>query len=59
MSTLPSGRNLEEAIAEDQGLGSARIDLHSHLRVPYVYGGHGQINEVGDANHGIAASLKH
>jgi CubicO group peptidase (beta-lactamase class C family) len=58
MSTLPSGRTFEEAIAEDQGLGLSPIDLRSHLRVPCVYGGHGQINEVGDANHGIATSAQ-
>src|SRR5258708_37842144 len=33
MSTLPSGRNLEEAIAEDQGQGVSPIDLHSELRL--------------------------
>lgn len=57
-STLPSGRTFAEAIAEDQGLGFSPIDLRSPLRVPYVYGGHGQINEVGDANEGIAASAQ-
>lgn len=58
ISTLPSGRTFEEAIAEDQGLGLSPIDPRSHLRVPCVYGGHGQINEVGDANHAIAASAQ-
>src|SRR5258708_40125611 len=56
MSTLPSGRTLEEAIAEDQGQGLSPIDLRSELRVPYVYGGNGQINEVREANHGMGAS---
>jgi hypothetical protein len=55
---LPSGRTWEEAIAEDQGLGLSPIDLRSELRVPYVYGGNGQINEVGDANHGMGASAQ-
>jgi CubicO group peptidase (beta-lactamase class C family) len=58
MSTLPSGRTLEEAITEDQGQGLSPIDLRSELRVPYVYGGNGQINEVGDANHGMGASAQ-
>ena len=58
MSTLPSGRTLEEAIAEDQGRGLSPIQLNSSLSVPYVYGGDGQINEVGDANYGIGASAQ-
>jgi CubicO group peptidase (beta-lactamase class C family) len=58
MSTLPSARTFEEAIAEDQGQGLIAIDLHSPMRVPYVYAGHGQINEVGDANHGMGTSAQ-
>jgi CubicO group peptidase (beta-lactamase class C family) len=58
MPTLPSGRTFEEAIAEDQGQGLSPIDLRSQFRVPNVYGGNGQINEVGDANHGIGASAQ-
>ena len=32
------------------------IDLASNLLVPAVYGGDGEINEVGDPNDGLAAS---
>jgi Polyglycine hydrolase-like, structural repeat/Beta-lactamase len=58
MSTLPSGRTNDEAIAEDQGLGLSPLDLRSQFQVPCVYGGNGQINEVGDANYGIGASAQ-
>jgi hypothetical protein len=43
---------------KDQGLGLSPVDLRSEYRVPYVYGGDGQINEVGAANHGIGASAE-
>ncbi len=58
MSTLPSGRTNDEAIAEDQGLGPSPIDLQSQFHVPHVYGGSGQINEVGDSNYGLGASAE-
>ena len=54
ISTLASLRTNNEAIAEDQGLGLSPIDLTSQLLVPNVYGGDGEINEVGDANDGMA-----
>jgi CubicO group peptidase (beta-lactamase class C family) len=58
MSTLPSERGSDDVIAEDQGLGFSPIDLRSPSQVPCVYGGNGQINEVGDANYGIGASAQ-
>jgi CubicO group peptidase (beta-lactamase class C family) len=58
MSTSPSGRRSDDAIAEDQGFGLSPIDLRSRSPVPCVYGGNGQINEVGDANYGIAATAE-
>jgi len=56
ISTLASGRTNDEAIAEDEGLGLSPIDLSSNLLVPSVYGGDGEINEVGDPNDGTGAS---
>jgi hypothetical protein len=32
--------------------------LRSQFHVPHVYGGCGQINEVGDANYGLGASAE-
>ena len=58
ISTLASGRTSNEAIAEDQGLGLSPIDLTSTLLVPAVYGGDGEINEVGDPNDGTGASAE-
>lgn len=58
ISTLASGRTNDEAIIEDQGLGLSPIDLSSQLLVPYVYGGDGEINEVGDPNDGTGASAE-
>jgi CubicO group peptidase (beta-lactamase class C family) len=58
ISTLPSGRTNDEAIPEDQGLGPSAIDLRSPFHVPHVYGGSGQINEVGDGNYGLGASAE-
>jgi CubicO group peptidase (beta-lactamase class C family) len=54
--TLASQRTENEAIAEDEGLGLSPLDLASPLLVPAVYGGNGEINEVGDANVGTGAS---
>jgi CubicO group peptidase (beta-lactamase class C family) len=56
ISTLMSGRTNSEAIAEDEGLGQSPIDLASQLYIPNVYGGDGEINEVGDPNDGTGAS---
>jgi CubicO group peptidase (beta-lactamase class C family) len=58
ISTLASLRASNEAIAEDQGLGLSPLDLSSQLLVPSVYGGDGEINEVGDANDGMGASAE-
>ena len=54
--TLASGRTNNEAICEDDGLGQSPLDLASQLLVPAVYGGDGEINEVGDPNDGTGAS---
>lgn len=56
ISTLASQRTNDEAIAEDEGLGLSPIDLTSQLYLPQVYGGDGEINEVGAANAGTGAS---
>jgi CubicO group peptidase (beta-lactamase class C family) len=56
ISTLASGRSDDEAIAEDEGLNLSAVDLASQLLVPAVYGGDGEINEVGDPNDGLGAS---
>jgi len=58
ISTLASGRTSNEAIAEDQGLGLSPLNLSSQLLVPAVYGGDGEINEVGDPNDGTGASAE-
>jgi hypothetical protein len=39
-------------------LGLCPIDLDSSLLVPAVYGGDGEINEVGDPNAGMGASAQ-
>ena len=57
-STLASQRASNEAIAEDEGLGLNPLDLGSQLSVPSVYGGDGEINEVGDPNDGLSASAE-
>ena len=54
--TLASQRTNTMAIAEDEGLGLSPIDLNSQLLTPAVYGGDGEINEVGDPNDGLGAS---
>jgi len=58
MSTSRSERTSDDAIGEDQGLGPSPLDLRSQSPVPCVYGGNGQINEVGDANYGIGAAAE-
>jgi CubicO group peptidase (beta-lactamase class C family) len=57
-STLAANRTNNEAIAEDQGLHPSAIELTSNLNVPDVYGGDGEINEVGDPNDGLSASAE-
>jgi CubicO group peptidase (beta-lactamase class C family) len=54
--TLASHRTSHQVIVEDEGLGKSCIDLASQLQVPGVYGGDGEINEVGDPNDGTGAS---
>jgi len=54
--TLATQRTNSQAIAEDEGMGLSPLDLSSHLLVPAVYGGNGEINEVGDPNAGVGAS---
>jgi hypothetical protein len=51
-------RTAVEAIAEDQGFGGDPLNLASTLRIPNVYGGDGEINEVGTTNDGTAASAR-
>ncbi|HEY6347246.1 MAG TPA: serine hydrolase [Bryobacteraceae bacterium] len=57
-STLASGRSNNEAIAEDEGLGISALNPASPLLVPSVYGGDGEINEIGDPNDGLCASAE-
>ncbi len=54
--TLASQRTNSMAIIEDEDLGLSPLDLASQLFVPAVYGGDGEINEVGDPNDGTGAS---
>src|SRR5205823_1678030 len=56
--TLASQRTSSMAIAEDEGLGLSPLDLASQQLVPAVYGGDGEINEVGDPNAGAGASAQ-
>ena len=61
--TRAAGRTAHQAIAEDQdqqtfGLGLDPLDLASTLQIPKVYGGDGEINEIGDPNDGTAASAE-
>jgi CubicO group peptidase (beta-lactamase class C family) len=58
ISTRASGRTGQEAIAEDPGLGISALDPTSPLLVPGVYGGDGEINEIGVANDGLGASAR-
>lgn len=54
--TAAAKRSAHDAIAEDEGLGRSPIDLMSNRLVPAVYGGCGEINEVGDPNAGMGGS---
>jgi len=56
--TLAANRNNHEAIAEDEGLGLSPLDLSSKRLIPSVYGGDGEINEVGDPNDGLGGSAQ-
>jgi CubicO group peptidase (beta-lactamase class C family) len=56
--TRASGRTSQMAIAEDDGLGQDPLDLASSLNIAGVYGGDGEINEVGDPNDGTGASAQ-
>jgi len=58
ISTLASGRTGQEAIAEDPGLGRNALNPASPRLVPGVYGGDGEINEIGAANDGLGASAR-
>ena len=58
ISTRASGRTTHQAIAEDAGLGQDPLDLASTLNIPSVYGGDGEINEIGDPNDGTGASAE-
>jgi hypothetical protein len=57
-STLAAQRSAHDAIAEDEGLGLSPLKLNSQLLAPAVYGGDGEINEVGDPNDGTGASAQ-
>jgi CubicO group peptidase (beta-lactamase class C family) len=54
--TEVSPRPPHEVIQEDEGLGLSAIHVDSPLRVPAIYGGDGEIKEVGAACAGLAAS---
>lgn len=54
--TAVSPRPAGEVIHEDTGFGFSAVDPKSNLLVPNVYGGDGEIKEVGAAPCGLAAS---
>lgn len=54
--TLASKRTSHQVVVEDEGLGLSPLDLASTRLIPAVYGGDGEINEVGDPNDGMGAS---
>ena len=61
--TRAANRTAQQAIAEDQGpedqgLGLDPLSLASTLKIPNVYGGDGEINEIGDPNDGTASSAE-
>lgn len=56
--TRAAGRTAQMAIAEDQYFGLDPLNLTSTLYIPNVYGGDGEINEIGDPNDGTAASAE-
>jgi CubicO group peptidase (beta-lactamase class C family) len=54
--TVASPRPPHEVIHEDEGLGLSAVAVNSPLLVPAIYGGDGEIKEVGAACAGTAAS---
>ena len=54
--TVALPRPTNEVIQEDQGLGLSPLDPASQLLIPSIYGGDGEIKEVGAACAGTAAS---
>jgi CubicO group peptidase (beta-lactamase class C family) len=56
ISTAAAGRHGDEAIAEDPGIGQNVLNPAVSDLVPSVYGGDGEINEVGVGNDGLGAS---
>jgi CubicO group peptidase (beta-lactamase class C family) len=58
ISTSAAGRTGDEAIAEDPALGPNPFDPGSTLPIPAVYGGDGEINELGVGNDGLGASAR-
>lgn len=56
ISTAAAGRHKDEAIAEDPDIGQNVLKPASSELVPSVYGGDGEINEVGVGNDGLGAS---
>ena len=54
--TVANPRAADEVIHEDTGLGLSAVKIKSGLLVPNVYGGDGEIIEVGAAPCGMAAS---
>lgn len=57
-STLASGRPVTQAITEDQGLAYNALYVTTDVISPSVYGGDGEIKEVGAGCAGIAASAQ-
>jgi CubicO group peptidase (beta-lactamase class C family) len=56
ISTAAAGHHGDEAIAEDAGIGQNALNPAVSDLVPSVYGGDGEINEVGVGNDGLGAS---
>jgi CubicO group peptidase (beta-lactamase class C family) len=54
--TVANPRPAGEVIQEDTGLGLSAVNIKSGLLVPAVYGGDGEIKEVGAGPCGLAAS---
>lgn len=54
--TIANPRPANEVTHEDTGLGLSAVNIKSSLLVPKVYGGDGEIKEVGAAPCGLAAS---
>jgi CubicO group peptidase (beta-lactamase class C family) len=56
--TRAAARTSTMAIVEDPGLGGDPLSIASSAQIPAVYGGNGEINEVGDPNAGLGASAQ-